>query len=466
MDKSIKDILDEIANESSTNKKIEILSKYKDNELLSHVLYLAYSKRIKFYIKQIPEYYPTLKTLDLRLALGELSLLYKRTKTGNEAIIHLRNILERVNDDDRDVIIRVIKKDLRIGMATKSINKVFKNLIEITPYMGAVSFSPDRIKKLLENEGEVLVQIKMDGRYCNVIKKDDEIILESRSGDEFYLPESPFLVELNYLPNNNVLNGELTMVGLSRHVSNGIIHSLIDLYKKKELRSKEVHEKYVKRFEKEHHMSVEEALEKIKFTAWDILSYDDYLRGKADLRYKDRLNYLADILMYNSIGKRVEIVETYTLSSYSDILTKFQEVLNEGEEGLIVKSKYGFWKNGKPNYQIKMKLEMHIDLKIVGFNYGTGKNEDVISSLKCETSNGYLKTQPTGISEKMMKYITEHQDELLNTVVEVKCSGLSQDHNGNYSVLHPVFIKLRDDKQIANTLEEVIEIENMIKGLS
>ena len=53
----IKEIFDEIANESSTNEKMNILSKYKDNELLIQVLYLANSKRIKFYIKQIPEYF-------------------------------------------------------------------------------------------------------------------------------------------------------------------------------------------------------------------------------------------------------------------------------------------------------------------------------------------------------------------------------------------------------------------------
>ncbi len=44
----IKEIFDEIANESSTNQKMVILSNHKDNELLKDVLYLANSKRIKF----------------------------------------------------------------------------------------------------------------------------------------------------------------------------------------------------------------------------------------------------------------------------------------------------------------------------------------------------------------------------------------------------------------------------------
>jgi NADPH-dependent curcumin reductase CurA len=38
------------------NDKGKVLAKYKDNELLKRVIYLAHSPRIKFYIKQIPEY--------------------------------------------------------------------------------------------------------------------------------------------------------------------------------------------------------------------------------------------------------------------------------------------------------------------------------------------------------------------------------------------------------------------------
>ena len=52
----IKEILDEIASESSTNQKMIILEKHKENELLKKVLYKAKSPRIKFYIKQVPEH--------------------------------------------------------------------------------------------------------------------------------------------------------------------------------------------------------------------------------------------------------------------------------------------------------------------------------------------------------------------------------------------------------------------------
>jgi DNA ligase-1 len=151
----------------------------------------------------------------------------------------------------------------------------------------------------------------------------------------------------------------------------------------------------------------------------------------------------------------------------------FQEVLatevdGVPQEGTILKSETGDWKDGKPTWQIKMKLEMDVDLVIVGFNYGTKgtKNENVISSLNCETSDGLLKTRPQGIKEDMMKFITENQDNLMGKVVQVKCNGLSHDKDGNYSLLYPAFMMVREDKNTCDSLESIKEIENMVKSLA
>ena len=65
-----------------------------------------------------------------------------------------------------------------------------------------------------------------------------------------------------------------------------------------------------------------------------------------------------------------------------------------------------------------------------------------------------------GITEDDMEFITNNQDDLMGKIVEVKCSGISQDSDGNYSLLHPVYKFIRTDKTIANSLEECIEINN------
>ena len=162
----IKQIFDEIAAESSTIKKKEILSKYTNNETLKRVLYLANSKRVKFYIKQIPEYIPNADSPEqLDWALDGLNALSSRKFTGYSAINWLITLLNSISSDDAYVLERIIDKDCKIGMGTREINKVFDDLIEKTPYMGAKSYTEKLAKDLFKSGEGVYSDIKMDGRY-------------------------------------------------------------------------------------------------------------------------------------------------------------------------------------------------------------------------------------------------------------------------------------------------------------
>jgi hypothetical protein len=113
------------------------------------------------------------------------------------------------------------------------------------------------------------------------------------------------------------------------------------------------------------------------------------------------------------------------------------------------------------------KLEMDMDLRIIGFNYGNKgtKNENVISVLQLESEDGLLKTSPGGMTEAMMVDITERQEELLGTIVQIRCCGLSQTDKG-WSTQHPSIVELRSDKNTCDTLESCIGIQEMAKTLS
>jgi len=136
----IKQIFDEITAEPGTNQKMVILGKYKNGSLLEEVLYLANSKRIKFYIKQIPAYIKNGSGhgLPLEDAIFRLTKLSNRTMTGHSGITLLKIVLESCTADDAYIIERIIEKDCRIGMGTTNINKIFPGLIEDTPYMGCL----------------------------------------------------------------------------------------------------------------------------------------------------------------------------------------------------------------------------------------------------------------------------------------------------------------------------------------
>ena len=462
---SIKKIFDEISAESGDIKKMEILSKYKDNELLKRVLYLCKSKRIKFYIKQIPEYPTPTGAMGLDSALEALDELSSRKVTGHSAIGHLFDILVSVSVDDAYIIERIIEKDCKIGMGTSNINKVFPKLIEETGYMGAKSFDEKLARNIFEKGGVGYSQKKFDGRYCNSIIRDGDVELCSRQGEATIVTGAKFLEELSLL-DNCVLNGELTMANIPRYESNGIIASIIDITGKKEDRTPAETAKKISAFE-EKHGSFEKALNSIIYTVWDRISVDEYFNQESNVPYDKRLSILSDNI--TSLGlTMVQFIETRVVNNYFEAMEHFQELLANGDEGTILKASKGVWRDGKKNNQIKMKLEMDVDLRITGFNYGGKgtKNESVISSFNAESSDGLLKTKPQGLKEDMMKYITENQDKLLGTIIQCRSCGLSKDSNGNHSLLHPVFVELRGDKNTCDSLESIKEIENMVKSLS
>lgn len=459
----IKQIFDEITNEPSTNQKMVILDKYKSNMLLKQVLYLANSKRVKFYIKQIPTYDSSnIATSTLEDAIKLLARLSGRLVTGHAAIAELINICESLTVDDAYIIERIIEKDCRLGMGTTNINKIFKNLIEDTPYMGAISFNEKKARAIFESGKSAYSQIKMDGRYCNAIIRAGDVELESRQGEPTIVTGATFLAELTRFP-DCVLNGELTMDGVSRYESNGVISSLISIISKQKSRSVAEHKKNIDVFENKHGDFIT-ALQSIRFTIWDVITTNEYFNQTSKTPYETRLNNLIT-MVDTAKTSMVSVVKMSKINTYEDAIVEFQKALSAGQEGTILKDALGTWKDGKPNWQIKMKLEMDVDLRIISFNYGTGKNANVISSINAESADGKVMTRPTGINEAMMLYITNNQQNLIGTIVECKCSGLSKDILDNYSLLHPVFKQLRDDKNTCDTLQSIIDIEQMAKGL-
>ena len=464
---TIRQIFDEIAAEPGTNKKMEILGKYKDNQLLKDVLYLANSGRVKFYIKQIPEYTP-MDSHSLDVAIIALDGLSSRKVTGDKAVAYLKSILTSLNADDAYIIERIIEKDCKIGMGTSNMNKVFPNLIEDTYYMGAVPFNEKKIRNIFEKGKQGISEVKADGRYCNVTIADGNVEMVSRQGEQTLITGALLLDEFAKF-GDCVLNGELVIDGVKRETSNGIITSIIDISEKlasEEPADKKKTQASIDKMLKRHGVVYKDVLNKIRFIVWDILDLNEYATNVCKVKRIDRLNKLKSVISQQS-STMISLVEHKFVSSYEEALAHFAEMLARGEEGTILKSMDGVWRDGKHAYQVKMKVEFELDLKVISFEYGDKgtKNEFVISSVNCESSCGRLKATAQGIKEDEMARITENQDNLKGSIAAVKCNGVTTNRNGGYSVNYPVLKEFRKDKVIANSLEECLEIDAAAKGI-
>ena len=460
----IKNIFDEIASESSTKNKLQILTGHKagaHSALLSKTLYMAKSGRVKFHQKQIPSYTTNGQNVSLEIALSKLSKLQDRSISGDAAVNYLSEVLSSVSPDDAYIIERVIDKNPKIGMGRTQINKAYLDLIEKTFYMGAKSYKKKLVLDIFAdpiNQGYAYSQVKMDGRYLNSVINNNIVELESRSGETQHLQGAQFVKELAQFK-DCVLNGELTVDGIEnfhpdgatltngakRSIGNGMITSLISIGDKI-LEGTDVSKEKAK-FLTERFISYQDALDSIRLTVWDTISIDEYDQGLSKVPYHDRLVNLSKLLKEAGIDKtsKISFVKTRKVYKPSQAMDHFVELLEEGLEGTILKASMGIWKDGKPNWQVKMKLEMEVELEAISFNYGKKgtKNEHVISSINCKSSCGQLITRAHGMKESMMQYITDHQDELKGKIFTVKCNGTTKKNsNGFFSMNYPAFSEM------------------------
>ena len=470
----IKSIFDTIAQESGDNAKVDILSGHQDNILLQEVLYNALSKRVKFYIKQIPKYTRNGKDLNLEWALEQLKELSKKDGLrGHSASLHLSEVLASLSEDDAYIVERIIDKRPKIDMGRTQINKVFKGLVEKTPYMGAKPYMESLVRKILE-KGRAISQIKMDGRYANAIIRDGEVEFVSRSGEPTVLTGAKFLEELSTLTDEYVLNGELTVRGVPvRRTANGIVASLVDIQSNREDRGPEVTAKKEAAFLKKHaedfgtpDMSFQNALDAIVYTSWDMITVEEYYDKKSNRPYEERLAELKEVIKEKQ-PTRISFIESRIVTTFKEAMEHFQEALQNGLEGTIVKDLEGAWKDGKPNWQVKMKLDMNVDLKAVELIFGNEgtKNEHRISRIKLISSCGLLTTQPSNMPDELMDEITTNQEKFKNAIYEVNCKGLSQNDAGEWSLMHPSIVEPRFDKETYDSLEDAKAIEEAAKNI-
>lgn len=226
---TIYEILKTLESDNSRNFKLDVLRQHQDNEILKQVINLALNPFVQFYQRKIPEYTTVSDGhLELAQAFPGLSLLSSRTITGNAAITRLSGILATLNHDDAKVVERIIQKDLKCGVSTKTVNDVWPDLIPEYPCMLCSGYDDKLVSKI---EFPAIIQKKEDGMRFNAIVKGGKVEFRSRNGKQIDLLgnlEEQFLEMAGNM--DIVYDGELLVKKdgeiLDRQTGNGILNRI------------------------------------------------------------------------------------------------------------------------------------------------------------------------------------------------------------------------------------------------
>ena len=432
----LKDILNELNESNSSNYKLDILKKYKDNSELKKLLELAYNRNKYNFnvsknciIKDNPSILESNGSKTVDELLSALEILGGGTIRGNEAHQFVCNHLKCLDNDNKEIFLNVLGRDLKIGLNVKSINKVFKNLIPKPNYMRCAVLSEKTLKKI---NFPAFIQLKMDGTYREIHVADGQVSGKTRSGEEYFNPV--LFKEMENFP-NGFYTGELTIEGESRFTGNGLINSLNPPY------------------------------EKITFTVWDYLTDEDYLE-KSKTKYELRFNTLKDIIENRS--ERVKLVPNHEVNSIDEALKYVSDWMEQGLEGGVLKDKNNVFKNGTSGTQLKIKLKVDAEMRITGFTDGTigTKREGKIGAIQFSNDEGTIKGQCSGFSDEELDVFTKNKDNLIGRIISVEFNDLVKSENNDYYALsHPRFIEIRNDKDETDTLDKVIQLRDMAKSL-
>ena len=396
--------------------------------------YQAYNPFYTFNVKQVPETNGlTGKSNPWPQFWALLEALRTRSVTGGNARVAIAGISQEFNSDEWNGLARrVLIKDLRCGISEKTLNKVLGKTAWKIPVFTCqlAQDSSDQPKKL---KGIKRLEVKLDGVRVLAVVSGSGCTLYSRNGKVFEnFPQIAEYVELHRqaFQHGNKNGG--------RFVLDGEI----------------VGESFQKLMKQAHRKSDAETSGMV-YHVFDIIPLDDFERGFWNAQQYKRIEMLERARSALPDAGMVKImngldVDLDTAEGH-DIMHRFAEdAVAEGFEGIMIKSMDAPYECKRSDFWMKWKPTITVDLNIVGFEEGTGRNTGRLGAIICEgvdNDRNIRVNVGSGLSDSDRDEYWSARDDLLGCVVEVQADAVTQNQDGSYSLRFPRFVRFRGFQQ-------------------
>ena len=323
-----------------------------------------------------------------------------------------------------DFIYEVVTKSLRLGIDAKTINKVFG--YEFIPTFDVQLGTPIEDVKLNGDE-EIFISQKLNGTRCIYWKGD----LWTRSGKKYTgcqhiindikrLCVEDFTID----PNEVVFDGELVLksCGLSDSEAfqkgTGIANSK------------------------------NETKEELEYVIFDTMSSVEFEQKKCERKYGARRSSLENLPeVFNRLGLTNIRIVPFFYRGYNH--EKIWEYLDYAEandmEGVIVNldTPYEF---KRTKSLIKVKAYKDCSLECIRINIADkGKYKGILGSITCKYKEWTVDVG-SGFNEEQRKYYTQHPNDIVGKIIEIKYKEPTKNKSGEESLQFPVFMGIRFDK--------------------
>ena len=393
--------------------------------------YQAYNPYYTFHVKQVPESEGIEHAENpWPVFWGLLEGLRTRSFSGHRARDAILETMKRFDSLEwNNLCRRVITKDLRCGISEKTLNKVLGKTEWKIPVFSCqlAQDSTDQPKKL---KGIKRLECKLDGVRVLAVVQGTDVTLYSRNGKVF----------ANFPQIAQAIEDNRKALGLPNHTSYSFV-----------LDGEIVGESFQKLMKQAHRKS-DAVTDGMVYHVFDIIPLDSFIEGHYNAQQHKRIEMLERVRAKLPADSPIQImngldVDLDTAEGH-DIMQRYAEAAVEGGfEGIMIKSMDAPYLCKRTDYWMKWKPTITVDLKIVGFEQGTGRNADRLGAIICEgDDNGrhICVNVGSGLSDGDRDEYWSSRDLLLGHLVEIQADAVTQNQDGSYSLRFPRFLRFRD----------------------
>lgn len=445
MDEVIK-IFRELQN-SSGKRLQEILEENKDNQMLKDVLYFVYnpfivtglsSKKVKkdmsnIRIRGAKRFKPCIEDSAL-LSLEDFAKALLNSKTfditcifdylidhntgRDEDIAYVQAYIKDQPEEYREIYKQIFTKELKLGITAKTINKVWKDFIPEFNVMLAEKYW-DRMETLEKEKPDIIITQKYDGIRAVAKVREGNVEIFSRQGKpiEGLKDIEEELKELK----DGFYDGEL-------------------LLNKENIPSKDLYRETVQVVN-----SKNEYKNNIVFNIFDYIPLNDFVIGYSKMNCLDRKRFVyeelrkiepdwlkpVEILYHGKYDKRI-------------VQQELDKQIALEHEGVMVNLANAPYEGKRTKNILKVKAMQDCDLKIIGFEEGTGKNKGTLGAVIVDYKGFEVKVG-SGFTDQDRDYFWNNQKKLLGRVITVQYFEETTNKKDNsLSLRFPVYLELRE----------------------
>ena len=392
--------------------------------------YQAYNPFYTFHVKQVPETQGlTGRDNPWPLFWGLLESLRTRSSTGHAARDFMTRVSEEFDSEEWNTICApVIRKDLRCGISEKTLNMVLGKTQYRIPVFSC-QLAQDSTDRPAKMKGVKRLEVKLDGVRVIAVVTANGCTLYSRNGKQFanfpqianaIMDVRPILIKNSTLNASFILDGEI------------------------------VGESFQRLMRQAHRKSNVETSDTV-YHIFDAMPLAEFMEGHCNAMQARRLEWLE--------GSRDRLMRTDCLRIMSgvnvdldtaeghDIMNRYaQDAVKDGFEGIMIKDLSAPYECKRSSFWMKWKPTITVDLNIVGFEEGTGRNEGRLGAIVCEgvdNDRNIRVNVGSGLCDSDRDEYWASRDQLLGHVVEVEADAVTQNQDGTYSLRFPRFMRFR-----------------------